>query len=216
MFQIISRCKITAFFGYKQVYFAEKCRFFDFLFRRIGILPVVTDVFALLILLYRHRFGVDITALEDNILGILEFDTLLIADNSHVVEEDIVHRFALQSLDIYGLLASDTGNVAERDIRPVGEESFLIVAIRSTHTGTLIGIAGRDQDSRLHNILHDQIVAVDVLAPTATTGCRLEAATDIRTVEEAVLHGVLLAEGLRTADDDAVDDNQRDKDAERR
>ena len=32
-----NRCKITTFFGYMQVHFAEKCRFFDFFTLRQGL-----------------------------------------------------------------------------------------------------------------------------------------------------------------------------------
>ena len=128
MFRIISRCKITAFFSYVQVLSDEKCRKIAFLLLcGVRILAVVADILAFLVLLHRHRLGIDIAVLEAQVLCELHLDTLLVANDHDIVEEDIVDGFALESLDLDRLLGADTGNVAESDIGPVGEEGILVV-----------------------------------------------------------------------------------------
>ena len=184
-FQI--RCKGTTFFGNMQVLFAKKCVFFAFLVRSVGIFAVIKHIFDLFVLRNRHGFGVDLAVDEVDIFCILQFDTVLIADDHHIVEEDMMNRFAFETLDIDGLLAADTRYIAERDVRPIGEESIFFIFVGSADACSLVGIAGRDEDSRLLHILHDDILAVDIFAPATTSGRRFETATDIRSVEIAVL-----------------------------
>ena len=117
-----------------------------------------------------------------------------------------MNRFAFQTLDLHRLLGTDAGDVTECDVRPIGEERILVVAIRCTDTGTLVGVAGRDEECGLQDILHDDVVAVDVFAPTATTRSRFETTTDVRTLETAVLDYDALhtAAELRTDDEATV------------
>ena len=154
-----------------QVYIAEKCRIFVFLFRSVRVFAVIEYVFYLFVIRYRHRFGVDLAVGEVDILRPLQFDAILIANDGHLVKEDIVHRFTFEPLDVHRLFRTDARNIAESDIGPVGEEGILVVAVGGTDSGTFVCVSGGDEESRLENIFHDDVVAVYILAPTSTTGC---------------------------------------------
>ena len=169
-----------------QVHIAEKCRFFDILLCSVRVLAVIEDIFYLFIVRNRHGFGVNLAVDEIDVLGVLQFDTLLVSENSDIIKEDIMDRFAFESLNIHCLFGADTGYIPEGDIGPVGEESVLIVGIGSRDACALVGIAGRDEESGFADILHDDVIAVDVFAPSASTGSGFETASDVGPLEPAV------------------------------
>ena len=142
MFNSKIGCKVTTFFANMQVFFAKKCVFFDFLVYSVGVFAVIEDIFHLFVVLNRHRFGVDVAVHKVDILRVFEFDAVLVSDDGDVVKDDVVNGFAFESLYVDRLFGPDACDVAEGDVRPVGEEGVLVVRVGSTHSCSLVGIAG--------------------------------------------------------------------------
>ena len=188
-----------------QVHIAEKCRFFAFLLCCVGIFAVIEYIFDFFVVRNRHGFGVDLAVSEVDIFRPLHLDTTAVSDDGYLVEEDIMHRLAFESLDINRLFGTDTGDIAESDIGPVGEECILVIGVGSGDTCSLVGIAGGDEEGGFADILHDDIIAIDVFAPSTTSWSGFEAAADVGTFETAVLdHQTLHTAGKLGPDDEAA------------
>ena len=78
---------------------------------------------------------------EVDILRVLHLDTFAVTDDGHLVKKDVMNRLTFESLDLYRLFGTNTRDITEGDIRPVGEESFLVIAVGSADSGTLVCIA---------------------------------------------------------------------------
>jgi hypothetical protein len=130
---------------------------------------VIYDVFDFLVVLNGHGFGVDTAVDELDVLRTFHLDTVSVTHDHNLVKEDVVYGFSLESLDIHGLIGVDAGYIAEDDIGPVGEEGFLVVLVSCADACSAISIARLDEESGFLDILHDDIVAVYILAPAATS-----------------------------------------------
>ncbi len=151
--------------------------------------------------------GGDDAVLEGDVLCVVETHTLADAVEADTVEEDVMYGQAFQTGHIYCLAGVDASDVAEGEIAPLGIELALVVRVRGTAaSGGTVCVTGLEEDSRFADILHRDIVAVDVLTPAATTRSGFETAADIRAVEHTILDNQALhtAAELRTDDEAAV------------
>ena len=151
--------------------------------------------------------GSDDAVLEGDVLCVVETHALPYAVEAHAVEEDVMYRQTLQTGHVHCLAGVDSRDVAEGEIAPLGVELALVIRIRGTAaTCRTVCVTRLEEDSRLADVLHCDVVAVDVLAPTATTRSGFETAADIRAVEHTILDDQTLhtAAELRTDDEAAV------------
>ena len=155
----------------------------DTLLQRVAVELDVLGVLDLVLFLRS-----DDAVLEGDVLCIIDTHTLADAVEADTVEEDVMHGQALQTGHVHCLAGVDASDVAEGEIAPLGVELALVVRVRGTAaSGRAVCVSGLEEDSRFADILHRDVIAVDVLTPAATTGSGFETAADICAVEHTIL-----------------------------